>query len=467
MSLKKFGDNECGLTYTIEAILGVALILGTVIFATGNLPYVAQKTGEHSKVQLMNIGRDTLDLTLITPINETCPSCRDPQVDRQYLLVADKTFVMPDETVNFTVTYSNGTPVNKWLTLQNTILGSGNPFLYMTNINNTAIYKWSDSPQNLSEFSIRAIDSLGGVSNTLTIKVGWYFLDSNTDGVYGSDVVSGWVKNSSGEGVNGLTINVGTPTFTTCPNFFPSMNTTYLTGNFSFIWDESLIKLGETYYIEATDGIHSSNKHLISYSRSGGGGTLWVYGTSPPQPVSKQNITIFELDTAYLYETGKNIAYGDIYVNYVPYSANSNFSLSPPDASGNMTFTAYLAGDYYIYEYKPSGTCTGQGPVKTNSILIHVLPLVPATGETQDNCVDKIELNNYMHRYVPPNVNYNLYLIGPDGKRFSRCPKFQDGQLINGYPTDKAVAVNKLLHIKYAPTSIDNILELRMVLWYK
>ncbi len=68
---------------------------------------------------------------------------------------------------------------------------------------------------------------------------------------------------------------------------------------------------------------------------------------------------------------------------------------------------------------------------------------------------------------MPPYVNYNLYLIGPNGSRFTRCPDFPTGQLINGYLTPEAVAVSKLAHIKYEPTEVDNIVEYRMVLWYK
>ncbi|MBE0521537.1 MAG: hypothetical protein IBX39_04635, partial [Candidatus Methanoperedenaceae archaeon] len=207
MSLKRMTDNESGITYTLEAIIGVLLIIGTIVYLTGNIPYTAQKTGEHSKVQLMNIGRDNLDLTFITPIQETCPGCMDIQVPRQYLLLADKEFVKPYDTVNFTVTYANGDPVNKGLTLQNTTLGTGDPFKNMTEILNTATWSWSASPENLTTFSIRANDFAGGVSNIVTIKVGWYFLDSNTGGIYSdNDNVTGVVRYPNGTGAPNLSI---------------------------------------------------------------------------------------------------------------------------------------------------------------------------------------------------------------------------------------------------------------------
>ncbi len=470
MSLKAIVKDQSGFTYTLEAILGIFLIMGTVVYVTANMPYTAQKTGEHSKVQLMNIGRDTLDLTLITPVYETCPSCMDPHVPRQYLLVADKTFVMPNENVNFTVTYSDGTPVNKWLTLQNTTLGTGDPFKNMTKIYNTVNWSWSDSPQNLSTFSIQANDFSGGISNIVTIKVGWYFLDSNTNGIYGDGNISGVVYYPNLTPAPNLNISLFGPIDSTCnfPRDYPSIVKTNATGYFSFGWPSYINTYG-LYYIVATDGSgHSSNRHLMIYSDSGGGGTLWVYNP-PPYPGSNQTSTIMELSSAYLYATGMNINnLNNIYVNHVNYDpSNSNFSLTYYSSNNTVKFTAYLAGDYYIYFQDPSATCTGHGPVKTNGVTIHVIPLVPATGETQDNCVNATELNTYMRRYFPQYVNYNLYLIGTNGSRFTRCPDFPTGELINGYPTAKAVTVYKLAHIKYDPKEIDNIVEFRIVLWYK
>ncbi len=467
MSLKMIVKDQSGFTYTLEAILGIFLIMGTVIYVTANMPYTAQKTGEHSKVQLMNIGRDTLDLTLITPVYETCPSCVNPQVHRKYLLVVDKTFVMPGETVNFTVTYSDGTQVNKWLTLQNTTLGTGDPFKNMTKIYNTVNWSWSDSPQNLSTFSIQANDFSGGISNIVTIKVGWYFLDSNTNGVYGDGNVSGVVYYPNYIPAPNLTISLFGPLSTACQANYPNITKTNATGNFSFGWP-SYIKTYGLYYIIATDSSsHSSNKHLIIYSDSGGGGTLWVYNP-PPYPGSNQTATIMELSPVSLYATGMAINnLNNLYINNAPYNSSDpsyRFNLYP---NGTLQFTAYLAGDYYIYFQQGAATCTGNGPVKTNGVLIQVLPIIPATGDTQDNCVNATELNTYMRRYMPAYVNYNLYLIGPAGNRFMGCPDFPNGEVINGYPTAEAVAVYKLAHIKYDPTDIDNMVEFRTVLWYK
>jgi hypothetical protein len=86
-------------------------------------------------------------------------------------------------------------------------------------------------------------------------------------------------------------------------------------------------------------------------------------------------------------------------------------------------------------------------------------------GTIGDTCVDINDLNMYLNNYMPAMVDYNLYLIGTDGKKFTGCPGIPEGQLINGYPTNEAVTVNKLAHIN--STTINKILELRMVLWYK
>ncbi|MDW7725655.1 MAG: hypothetical protein SCH70_00850 [Candidatus Methanoperedens sp.] len=470
MSLKRMTDNESGITYTLEAIIGVLLIIGTIVYLTGNIPYTAQKTGEHSKVQLMNIGRDNLDLTFITPIQETCPGCMDIQVPRQYLLLADKEFVKPYDTVNFTVTYANGDPVNKWLTLQNTTLGTGDPFKNMTEILNTATWSWSASPENLTTFSIRANDFAGGVSNIVTIKVGWYFLDSNTGGIYSdNDNVTGVVRYPNGTGAPNLSIFLYGPLKDKGQGICESggiapQAITDETGYFSFGWPDNFTT-GGLYYVYATDSNLNSNKHLIIYSKSGGGGTLWVYGTNLPYPGSNQTITIMELDTAYLYSDDMNINnLNNLYINNEEYN-NSDPSYSFYLNNGTLEFTANLAGDYYIYFHSGAANCQGQGPVKTNGVLIQVLPIIPPTGQTQDNCFNGTELNKYMLNYTPPNVNYNLYLIDPTGNRFTGCPDLPEGQVINGYPTAEAVTVNKLAHIKYA--TIDKIVEYRIVLWYR
>ncbi len=101
-SLLKLKENNEALTYSIEAILGIFIIVGAVIYTTGNMPPMAHKVGQLSKVQLMNIGRDTLDLMVITPEYETSRKTAE-----KYILTADKTFVNMGDTVNFTVYYAN------------------------------------------------------------------------------------------------------------------------------------------------------------------------------------------------------------------------------------------------------------------------------------------------------------------------------------------------------------------------
>ncbi len=603
MSLKRIADNDSGFTYTLEAIIGIFLILGTVIFITGNLPYTAQKTGEHSKVQLINIGRDSLDLIVLTPASETNPDGLRGVVNRTYLLRADKTFVMPGEPVNFTVYYLNGTMVNEELKLYQTISGYFDS-TFMKNITGTTNYSWTDLSTDLSEFSIKAVGP-DGISNSVTVKVGYYFLETDAFGVFlgANDTnVSGLVYNSSGgvpdltmqifkedlsivnpsagktdygeiienfdnynnwsstgtqdndtinktEGAASMSVNSTSGDFSisktinqtldkfdilsfnfysntgnelitvelingtlqvpslflTTPNLIPKnwtkintmltipnapvidsikisisngTNESYLfdnmtvgDGKFKFQWPLSLPT--GVYFINATDGIHSSNKRYIEFSDHTNSGNLLC-----------QDMYVYETQPAPLFLTDDNCgsevrrAFGPIqnqyYVNEEKCGNDectttgtgsslkmNNYSLvQDPDDPTTITFTSNLAGDYYIYRHS-QGRSAG-----TNSVIIHVLPLIIG-GNTFDECVDKEALNKYMKRYMPAYVNFNLYLINSTGERFKKCPKFEEGQLINGYPTAEAVAVNKLIHINYIPTAINDILELRMVLWYK
>ena len=596
--MKRIAENESGFTYTLEAIIGILLIIGTIIYITGSMPYTAQKTGEHSKVQLMNIGRDSLNLIVLTPAYETNPDALKGLVNRTYYLEADKTFVMPGENATFRVYYLNGTMVTETLQLYQTISGY---FVntFMTNITGTTNYSWNVS-SNLNEYSIMA-SGPSGISNSVTIKVGYYFLDTDTFGIFlGADDtnVSGVVYNSSGgvsnltmqifkedlapvnllagktkygkiienfdnfnnwsstgnqanditnktEGTASMSVNstsggfsinktlnqvvdefdilsfdfysytgnelinvkllngtwpiISLTTATLVPKNWTKISTritnatvidsikisvsniingeNYLfdnmtigNGKFKFQWPLSLPTA--VYFIDATDGTYSSNKRYIEVSDHFSSGNLlckdmYVYEGRPANlfltdndcdssiradfgPIKKQYYVNEEecgnVDCTTT-GTGQNIK-------------QNNYSLVQSVDPTTIIFTSYVAGDYYIYRHS-QGASAG-----TNSVIIHVLPLTSG-GDTFDECVNKKTLNNYMRRYMPPYVNFNLYLIGPDGKRFEKCPKFDEGQLINGYPTAEAVTVSKLVHIKYIPTDIDNILELRMVLWYK
>ncbi len=210
MYLKRI-DDEQGFTYTLEAIIGVFLIIGTVVFMTGNLPYTAQKTGEHSKVQLMNIGRDMLDLLEVTRVIDVFGSdYLAGIVYRNYTLVADKKFVAPGENVTFTV-YKLGLTEIAYvnLTLEQTVLGLKTP-LRTKPINGTT--KWS-FPSN-GTYNIRAYegdpDNPTSWTNYVTISVGYYYLETDVGGISdtGSKIVEGVVYNSSGLGIPNLTIQI-------------------------------------------------------------------------------------------------------------------------------------------------------------------------------------------------------------------------------------------------------------------
>ncbi len=205
----KLSENEHALTYTLEAILGAALIISTVLFFSNSLPDVAQKTGEHSKVQLMNIGRDNLDLIEVTPVVDIVPGywAGLGLIYRNYTLVADKTFVEPGENVTFTVYTLGYTEIlYQNLSLERSVLGLKTETNIGT-INGTMVTNFS----SVGEYNVRAIDDDESTwSNYVTIKVGHYFLDTDISGISaaGDKNVSGVVYDSKGSGVPGLSIEI-------------------------------------------------------------------------------------------------------------------------------------------------------------------------------------------------------------------------------------------------------------------
>jgi len=104
MPLKRILDDESGITYTLEAILGVMIIIGTIIYMTGNLPHTSQKTGDFSKVQLVNIGRDNLDLMAID-IGGKC-------IEKQNLADYKNKYFPAFVNFNFYLISPNGTVFN-------------------------------------------------------------------------------------------------------------------------------------------------------------------------------------------------------------------------------------------------------------------------------------------------------------------------------------------------------------------
>ena len=156
---------------------------------------------------------------------------------------------------------------------------------------------------------------------------------------------------------------------------------------------------------------------------------------------------------------------------YNNYDVNKIYISDPIGSGLRVTFTANTSGDYYIF-YGNTGQ-GGQGggdpaaAAKTNTILIRVLPFQSDCifGDCKPKCagLDMDELNTYMRLFIPYYINYNMYLITPDGRLCTECPEFQE--ITNGYPTDEAVTVNKVLHIK--TINGEGLRELRMTLWYK
>lgn len=210
ISNKIFNDDN-GVTYTLEAIIGISLIIGSVLFFSSNTPYTAQKTGEHSKVQLVNIGRDTLDLIELTPVTEIWGGTYwEGIVYRNYTLKADKKFAAPGENITFTV-YRMGTDeiVYENLILEQTVLGLDKNNTNIGTINGSVKKVFSQ----VNEYNIRAVDDIdnpGKWSNYITINVGYYYLDTQINGIAanGSKIVNGVVYNSTGYGIPGLSIKI-------------------------------------------------------------------------------------------------------------------------------------------------------------------------------------------------------------------------------------------------------------------
>jgi hypothetical protein len=510
MSLKRTADNESGITYAIEAIIGVFLIIGTIIYLTGSMPYTAQKTGEHSKVQLMNIGRDSLDLTLITPAYEIKTGGGTPVAI--YKLEADKyANIIPGDTVNFSVYYANtNLPIYKPLIFDGTMLGTNdiNNFNITPNISTATVYQdnnqsWQKVPSPSGNppigiikqadpssernftYEIIAHDSFG-YSNYVTIKIGYYNLTLNTHSTYKGRTVSGVVTDANGSGVDGLTIRIWKYNGNNL-NIDDSVANTIAGGIFSFQW--SICCSVGTYYIQAisTTG-KESNMEIIE---DAGGSN--AHDPPPPSMLcasyggdsSCESITVYEGNLVSLNKSDiTEFGQGNFFVNYIKdYDSAGAKGCESPSFSCyikttncdsnkcyNATFTAPVPGIYSI-AICSSPTCNpwSASDLKTNLLFIYVLPV--SAELIEDTCVNATELNMYMRLYLPPNVNYNLYLIAPNGSRFTECPGFETGQLINGYPTAEAVTVSKLFHIKYPPPPytpiIDNITEFRMVLWYK
>jgi hypothetical protein len=488
MSLKRIADNESGITYTLEAIIGVLLVIGTILYLTGSMPYTAQKTGQFSKVQLMNIGRDNLDLTVRTAESEL-KSGGAPIVE--YMLKANGNpityFTKPNSIVNFTVEYRNGQLVNKPMNFKATILYVSKTYNITANITYDSLtnnYSWRvpeqvfPAPNEFYEYNIQAYDNEGIYSNWVTIKVGYYELSTDILSVNGNRIVSGIVTDVNGNGISNLGIRIltyqGGDEF---PDPRPPIATT-INGTFSFDW---LIGCGSPcnkglYFIQAVNTSNyseASNMHVIEYVPPGD--TLLCGSQNISS--SCESITVYEGSYVELYMGGSNnpLVAGNFWVNYI--IDNSTGKNGCPSSSCiittkqsncqgqncyNATFNASVPGVYSVFTC--SGGCENpwSSAFGSNSFLIYVLPATDK--QIGDTCVDGNELNAYMRRYIPAYVNYNLYLIDSKGKGFVKCTNWP---VINGYPTAEAVTVSTIAHIEYIPENVNNMLEYRMVLWYK
>ena len=259
-------DNDQGFVYTLEAILGIFVILGVVMFATGGFPYTTQKTGEHSKVQLVNIGRDALDLIELTPITDIFSNySRSAGVYRQYYLVANKTFVRPGENINFTVYYMDTNQiVNNTLILEQTVLGLKTA-LSTKPINGSVVWNFS----TIGEYNIRAYegnpDTPTSWSNYVTIIVGYYHLYTDIDGISenGSKIVDGIVYGTNNSGAPNLIIQILNYDYSVANNSATKTSSERVIENF-----------------ESTNNWISNGNLGINTTRTQGSYSVWVNGIS-------------------------------------------------------------------------------------------------------------------------------------------------------------------------------------------
>lgn len=488
MALLKIKEDNEGLTYTLEAILGIFIIVGAVMYTTGNMPPMAHKAGHLSKVQLMNIGRDTLDLIVITPEYET--SQGEPV--EIYNLAANKyANINPGENINFTVYYATtGIIVNRSLNFNATPLIVGDTLNITSNVyfqnDGTGHQLWqnvpsppgiiptADPPEKNFTYSILAYDDEGGMSNLVTIKVGYYNLTLSNTTIVENGYVSGIVTDANNFGVSNLAIRIWK--YQGSQGLIPQPSVTQTTGgNFSFQWP---ISQAGIYLIQAINTTTSkeSNMQVIEYPgdlHSGGSQTLCASYLSAS---SCNTITVPERSQVSLYMQGSDVTFPGNYF-YVDYKIDAKTTI--PDVgqyittfnTKNATFYANVPpGIYSVVTCTPGCENRWSNAFTTNFIFINVLPI--SSNPIGNTCVNATALNSYIRNYLPLYINYNLYMIGVSGNRFSGCPNFKDtvigepGQVINGYPTSEAVTVSKLVHITYAPTNVDNMVEYRMELWY-
>lgn len=300
-------------------------------------------------------------------------------------------------------------------------------------------------------------------NNISAQNIGWNkikFQLKNPDIILG-DITTHDMKNMD-------TINISVSNINTDNYLFDNM--TVDAGSFSVIWPDKDYKGGNInagmYYIRAIDSNgYISNNHMIIYSGSNPGDKGNICCDSVIYETDSVNIMLFpESKSDDLSPINQFSINGDNYDNnYDKTKIVISGPINPPDNTV-VTLTAFVAGDYYVVYHRDQG---GGSSVPTNAILIRVLPLKTDCifGDCKVKCagLDMVELDTYMRIFIPYYINYNMYLISPDGRLCTECPEFQE--IINGYPTDEAVTVSKILHIK--TISGEGLRELRMTLWYK
>lgn len=424
--------DDSGLTYSLEAMLGILLIAGVVVFVTGNPPPIAEPSGKYSKIQLVNMGEDILNLIASTPFrdiaNETALYNNVSQ-DRSYTLVGNKTHVTKNETVSFKTYYLGNETLAKELLTYNYPNGIGSTSSGIFDLNFSEEKEYQVQAYNSSKFS-----------NNVTIYVGYYLLLLNTYGIGINDSIRGTVM-KDGSGVDNLSINI----YDAGKILLDNSSRSQEGGRFLLKWTW----IPGKFYLNASDGINSSNL----------------------QELDVKNDYVLSMDKNHVFET-RNVTLTITNSSGGPIENQSSSSFYANDQSINnltwITFTDIGNGQYNL-TFKRAGDHIIQykNVNESNPVLVIVHPMEsylasPLSYFFGMGDISFGELEKLVGPYIPENIDYNLYLYRVSEDSVVAEEKVFDGKI----PSQDAVVVSRLVRSE-AIDGTGVLRELRIVLWYR
>lgn len=433
--------DDSGLTYSLEAMLGILLIAGVVVFVTASPPPIAEPSGKYSKIQLVNLGEDILSLIASTPFRDTdaneTPLYNNVSQGRSYTLVTNKTHIAKNENMSFKIYYlgneSGNENLAKELLTYNYPNGTGSTSSGTFNLNFSEEKEYQVQAYNSSKFS-----------NNVTIYVGYYLLLLNAYGIRSSDTIRGIVT-KSGEGVGNLSINIYE---NVSGNLILRDNTnrTQEGGRFSLKWAWGTGK----FYINASNGTNSSNLKELDVKND------YVLSIDKNHVFETRNVTLTLTNSS-----GGPIANqssSDFLANDQTLNALTWVTFTDID-NGKYNLSFKRAGDYVI-QYK-------KNPNESNQVLVNVHPMESylasplsyflGTGDLAFG-----DLKKLVGPYIPANMDYNLYLYRVSGDSVVEEENLFPGKI----PSRDAVVVSRLVRSEAVDgTGVPR--ELRIVLWYR